>query len=375
MTTCRPLIEVFKDVSDFREARGKRYPLYAVLALACVATLCGYKSYSAMAEWGKRYGDRLVRKLGFNSDKTPCVGTFFTILSGLNWQELEIKLSIWMQEAISTRHAPGTTPCLSFDGKTLRGSRRQGAEEAHILSVFCHQLGLTIFQRGVDCKTNEIPVMLEVLELITIKGCFITMDALLTQRSIALKIVAAGGYYMMIVKGNQPQLLEDIQTYFEYVDRQKLPAVAETLDIGHGRIEQRQLVCSEGLNGYLDWPGVQRVFQLKRTTFNKDGSFKREETVYGIIGWTVPPPSMEAAFFLDCSRGHWGIENRSHYVRDVTFDEDRSQVRVGNTHKVMASFRNLAIGLARLAGATNIARACRDFAANPLGAIRLLGVT
>lgn len=372
MMPCRPLLEVLKEVPDFRKARGKRYPLHAILMLVCAATLCGYKSYGAITEWGGRYGKNLVRRLGFKQEKTPSVGTFFTILSHLDWNTLELKLYGWLQEVI---HQQGVVPCLSFDGKTLRGSRRQGAEESHVLSVFCHHLGITLFQRGVDCKTNEIPVMLEVLELIVIKGCFITVDALLTQRHIALKIVAAGGYYMMVVKANQPQLLDDIQTYFEYTDRRALPAPVETLDIGHGRIEQRQLICSEGLNSYLDWPGVQRVFELKRTVFNKNGSLHREETIYGVIGWNSPPPRTDANFFLACSRGHWGIENRSHYVRDVTFDEDRSQVRVGNTHKVMATFRNLAIGLARFDGATNIARACRDFAAHPLEAIRLLGIT
>lgn len=372
MTTWRPLMEILQEVPDFRKARGKRYPLYAVLMLVCAATLCGYKSYSAIAEWGERYGKDLVRILGFKREKTPSVGTLFTILSRLDWNALELKLYDWLQEIIRRQ---GDVPALSFDGKTLRGSRRQGADESHVLSVFCHHLGMTLFQRGVDCKTNEIPVMLEVLELIMVRGCFITVDALLTQRHIALKIVAAGGYYMMVVKANQPQLLDDIQTYFEYADRRTLPAPTETLDIGHGRIEQRRLICSEGLNSYLDWPGIQRVFELKRTVINKNGSLQREETVYGVIGWDTPPPHVGTDFFLACSRGHWGIENRSHYVRDVTFDEDRSQVRVGNTHKVMATFRNLAIGLARLSGATNIARACRDFAAHPLDALRLLGAT
>jgi len=260
--------------------------------------------------------------------------------------------------------------------KTLRGSRRQGAEEPHILSVFCHQLGITLFQRGVDCKTNEIPVMLEVLELITIKGRFITVDALLTQRRIALQITIAGGYCMMAAKANQPQLPEDIQTCFERVDRQSLENAAETMDAAHGRIEHRQLVCSDELNDYLDWPGLQRVFELKRETCYKKNNGQREnETVYGIVGWKEPPPRVDATFFLDCSRGHWGIENRSHYVRDVTFDEDRSQTHVGNTHKTMASFRNVSIGLDRLAGFSNIAKACRHFAANPLEAMELIGVT
>jgi predicted transposase YbfD/YdcC len=373
MENCRPLIEVLQEVPDFRKSRGKRYQLAAVLALACVATLCGYKSYGAIAEWGGHYGEKLVRKLGFDKGKTPSVGTLFTILSNLDWNALELKLAGWLQEIVALK--AGTTPCLSFDGKTLRGSRRQGAEEPHILSVFCHQLGLTLFQKGVDVKTNEIPVMLEVLELITIKGRFITVDALLTQRQIALKITAAGGYYAMIVKANQPQLLKDIQTYFERVDRQSLEKAAETLDAGHGRIDERQLVCSDGLNEYLDWPGVQRVFELKRRSFDKKSAYQREETVYGIIGWQEPPPRTDAAFLLECSRGHWGIENRSHYVRDVTFDEDHSQVRVGNTHKVMTSFRNLSIDLERLAGFSNIAKACRHLSAKPMDAMRLIGVT
>jgi predicted transposase YbfD/YdcC len=137
-------------------------------------------------------------------------------------------------------------------------------------------------------------------------------------------------------------------------------------------IEQRQLTASTALLGYTAWPGLQQVFQIERTITIKKTGRKRHEIVYGVTSLT--PQQADAARLLLLVRGHWSIENRTHWVRDVTFDEDRSTVRCGNIPQVMAALRNLAIGLARLAGHSNIAAACRYYAARPWAALALLGV-
>lgn len=147
---------------------------------------------------------------------------------------------------------------------------------------------------------------------------------------------------------------------------------ASTLDLGHGRIGQRRLTASSALVGYALWPGLQQVFQIERTITIKKTGQRRHEIVYGVTSLT--PQQADAARLLELVRGHWCIENRTHWVRDVTFDEDRSTVRCGNIPQVMAALRNLAIGLARLAGHTNIAAACRYYAARPWAALALLGI-
>lgn len=199
------------------------------------------------------------------------------------------------------------------------------------------------------------------------------MDALLPQRPIAQQIVAAGGDYVMVVKANQPQLREDIATVFA------LPpivgearTVAETVDYGHGRIEQRRLRTSDVLVGYSDWPGLAQVFQLARQVISTKPGAVREEVVMGVT--SLASERADAARLLTLVRGHWRIENHAHWVRDVTFDEERSQVRCGNIPQVMAALRNTVIGLMRRAGDTHIAAAGRRFAAQPALALALIGI-
>ena len=190
---CRPLIEVLAEVPDFRKSRGKRHSLTAILALACAAMLCGYKSYGAIAEWGQLYGAELARKLGFKEGKTPSVGTLHTVFRHLDKKAFEACLGKWAECAL--QHAPTKMPLqgIAIDGKTLRGSRKQGACDTHLLSAVSHGLGLTLYQHAVDDKTNEITAVHEVLSHLILEGRVVTVDALLTQKSIAADIRQKGG--------------------------------------------------------------------------------------------------------------------------------------------------------------------------------------
>jgi hypothetical protein len=139
--------------------------------------------------------------------------------------------------------------------------------------------------------------------------------------------------------------------------------VAQTVDGGHGRIEQRRLETSDVLVGYSDGPGRAPVLHLERHVVSTKTGEVREDVVMGIT--SRAPERADAARLLALVRGHWHIENQSHWVRDVTCDADRSQVRCGNIPQVMAALRDTVMGLTRWAGDTNIAAACRRFAAQP----------
>ena len=367
------LIEVLAEIPDCRRNHGKRPPLVAILALACSAMLCGYRSYTAMAEWGRNYGARLTQALGFTR-QPPCAATLHTVLRGVDREELEANLGAWAEGLLTaTPASQDAAEGIAVDGKTLRGSQKQGAPGAHLLSALGHRLGLTLAQQAVADKTNEIPVVLELLRQVVLEGRVVTMDALLTQRQIAQQIVEAGGDYVMVVKDNQPQLRADIETVFALPPiATETRTVAQTVDGGHGRIEQRRLETSDVLIGYSDWPGLGQVFQLERQVVSKKTGEVREEVVAGVT--SLAPERADAVRLLALVRGHWHIENKSHWVRDVTFDEDRSQVRCGNIPQVMAALRNTVIGLTRWAGDTNIAAACRRFAAQPALALELIGI-
>lgn len=369
----RPLIEVFADIPDFRQSKGKRHPLPAILSLACCAMLCGSRSYSAIADWGRNYGTPIANALGF-THTSPCAATLFTIFGSLDREAFEAKLGAWADSVIVHTSAPSAAPeeAIAVDGKTLRGSKKQGAPGTHVLSVLSHRLGLTLTQQAVDAKTNEITAIEPVLEQIVLKGRVLTMDALLTQRQVAQTIVNKGGDYVMMVKDNQPKLKEEIELVFTLPPAGDRQAHSRSVDVGHGRIETRNLTTSEALVGYSDWPGMAQVFAVGRHVIVKKTGKERVEVVYGVT--SLSPQQADPGRLLELVRGHWCIENKSHWVRDVTFDEDRSQVRSGNIPQLMAAMRNTAIGLLRRAGYTNIAKACRQMAAQPTKALALVGI-
>jgi predicted transposase YbfD/YdcC len=398
---CIPLVEILSEIPDFRKAKGKRHPLSAILSLACAAMMCGYQSYGAIAEWGRNYDRRFIKALGFTHKKTPCVGTLHNVFRNIDMKFLELKLGIWaesimsyslsqeQEEAVADEAVADEAvadeavadeavadEAVAVDGKTLRGSLKQGSRITHLLSAVSHKLGLTLAQCSVDMndgdKTNEIGAMPELLQNLVLEGRIITADAMHTQRETCQTIVDGKGEYVMIVKDNQHKLLDDVMTTFDGPFSWMLRKSSDTmLDSGHGRIEKRHLTVSDELPHYMDWPGLNQVFMVERsTTIKKTGEYYAE-TVYGITSLT--PEQADASRLNSLVRSHWHIENKSHWVRDVTFDEDRSQVRSGNIPQVMAALRNTVIGLMRWAGETNIAAARRKFAAKPRLALKLIG--
>ena len=174
--------------------------------------LCGYRSYSAIAEWGRNYGVRIAQALGF-THAPPCAATLHTIFRRVNRDEFEAHLGAWADSVVG-RLPPApemSEVAVAIDGKTLRGSKKQGAPGTHLLSALAHHVGVTLAQYAVDDKTNEITAVESLLCQLVLEGRIVTMDALLTQRHVAQTIVDKGGDYVMIVKDNQPQLRADIE--------------------------------------------------------------------------------------------------------------------------------------------------------------------
>jgi len=174
--------------------------------------------------------------------------------------------------------------------------------------------------------------------------------------------------YLFTVKDNQPSLKKDI----EDLNLTDSPAQHHTTEKGHGRIETRSIWTSEELNDYLDFPHVQQVFCIRRDVYHLAKRRESSETVYGIT--SLSPEQANPQRLLELNRGQWSIENRLHWVRDVTFDEDRSQIRTGSGPRVMASLRNLVISILRRCGTTNIAKTLRGFAYKSHLALKLIGL-
>ena len=240
----------------------------------------------------------------------------------------------------------------AIDGKTLRGAIDDEGNKVHVLSAVGHCTATTHVQKkvgklpaGDEAKqTNEIGMVIPMLEEIKrdLSGKTFTVDALLTQRKLAKYLGERGAFYVFTVKGNQPNLLADLELLFK--DRGE-PDFREGPDLEHGRIEERMIWTSTELNDYLDFPGVGQAFVIERHVIVKKTGKSSKEVVYGITNHT--PETATPAQVLAFNRGHWTVENSSHYVLDWNWDEDRQQIRTGHGPENASRLRRFAIGLAR----------------------------
>jgi len=288
---------------------------------------------------------------------------------------LESILSDWCQQVFRFIRllTPAPLHGAGIDGKLLCGSSKQQAPQPHLLAGLSHKLGLVLGQVAVSETSNEITAFFDLIEMLVLEGVVITGDAIFTQRHIAEKIISNRGDYLLSVKRNQPSLLEDIKQAFtdQWWMRDTLTE-SKLTDAYAGRIEERTLKASTAMEGYSDWPGLRRVLKMERKITSKRTGIVRQEEAYAIT--SLEERRASAAELLKLWREHWHIENKLHYVRDVAYREDKSQVRRGKIPQVMAALRNAAITLMRVEGATNIAAACRRYAAQPGLAMTALGL-
>jgi len=369
------LAQALSLLPDFRQPKGKRYDLLPILLLSCIAMMCGCTSQSAISDWGHNYSHHWLWRLGFKRACSPSQSTLHRIFKGIDVVKLELLLSDWSQQVFRLIGFTTSTDIegASIDGKLLCGSSKQQATQPHLLASLSHKLGLVLGQVAVSEKSNEITAANDLIEMLVLKGLVITGDAMFTQREVAKKVIAKGGDYLISVKANQPSLLEDIrQSFAQQWWMGDTITESKSVDAYAGRIEERVLKASTAMQGYSDWPGLRQVLKMERKiTFKRTGIMRQEEA-YAITSLDERRASAER--LLRLWREHWHIENKLHYVRDVTYREDKSQVRRGKIPQVMAALRNAAIGLIRVSGATNIAAACRRYAAQPGLALAALGL-
>jgi len=358
---------VFAQVPDPRDRCGRRYDLPFLLTCLVAALLCNCNSTSAVAQWCREHRPLLRRVFGPRRHLTPSDSLYRRLLPRLSAEHLEWALAAWMR---ATRPSEDRE-AVAVDGKTVRGAAPAPDQAAPHLLAFCtHESQETLLQAPVGEKTNEIPVAQALVPALTWTGRVCTADALHTQTAFVRAVRAAGGHVVLTVKDNQPTLLADLALLF--ADSLTRVHEAETLDCRRGRREHRHLRVSTDLSAYLamdsPWPDIAQVAQLTRRVVTKQA--QRAETVYLIT--TLPPEQASPHRLLELVRGHWHIENGLHYVRDVTFGEDRSRLRMGHAPQILAALRNLVIALIHRCGSRDIAATRRTFAYHPRRALALL---
>lgn len=326
-----------------------------ILAVAVCAVLAGARSFIAIAEWAADADDATLAGLGAGA-AVPSESTIRRTLQSLDADALDDLLGGWAQ---SRSHPPPTgRRRVAVDGKTVRGSGVAGGPGRHLMAAFDHVHGVVLGQVDVAAKTNEIPMFATLLDRIDIAGAIITADAMHAQRAHAEYLVRRGAHYVLTVKRNQPHL----HALLAGLPWREVPVADDTRERGHGRAEWRTLKVTAVAAG-LGFPHAAQAIQIIRRRRPRNGKRWSTETVYAITSLTatqISPPEL-----ADVIRGHWTIEDRLHWVRDVVYGEDRSQIRTANGPRVMASLRNLAITLLRLTATTNIAAALRHHARRP----------
>jgi predicted transposase YbfD/YdcC len=354
------LLAMLARVADPRHRRGVRYRLAVILGLAVCAVLAGARSFTAIAEWAADADVDTLRRLGLTGT-VPSESTFRRTLQRLDADAFDELAGRWA--ARRTAPGPGGRRVIAVDGKTLRGSGHGSDGSRHLLAALDHAHGVVLGQVEVGAKTNEIPLFTTLLDRLDIQDAVITADALHAQREHARYLARRGAHYVITVKRNQPGLHARLAA----LPWRDVPAAHDKRERGHGRRERRTLKVTSVARG-LAFPHAAQAIQITRRRKVK-GKWSRE-TCYAVTSLSVTQatPGQLAAII----RGQWGIEDRLHWVRDIDFDEDHSQVRTAAGPQIMASLRNLAITILRLAGTTSIAAALRYHARRPARPLRTI---
>jgi predicted transposase YbfD/YdcC len=392
------LVAALATVPDPRARRGIRHRLVTVLALAVCAVLTGARSYVAIAEWAHDLPLGVRIRLGLTVARaTPSESAIRRILQKVDPEALDRAVSNWLIARAARTNPPTPDPAqpsapeqnagfatariaappprihpprvIAVDGKSARGARLADERAVHLLAALDTSSGIVLGQSVVDGKTNEITAFAPLLDRVDIAGAIITADALHTQDQHARYLHRRGAHYVFIVKGNRPRLHQQLAG----LPWRDIPGVDLTQDAGHGRRESRTLKLAavrNAVTGGIVFPHAQLAVQIVRRRRPATSRRWHSETVYAVtdLSW----PQIRADQLAQAIRAHWHVENRLHWIRDVTFAEDLSQIRSGHGPANMATLRNLALSRHRIAGATNIAAASRHVGRHPNRVLPLL---
>ena len=333
----------FSELEDPRMVSKCDHNLMEILIIAVCGVLCGAQGWTDIEEFG-RVKEAWLRKFLVLANGIPSHNTFgrvFALLDGEVFQRCFIR---WVEQVFTLSEHQ----VIAIDGKTLRGSKTGSKAAIHMVSAWASANGLVLGQLKVAEKSNEITAIPELLELLDVRGCLVTIDALGCQKKIAQTIREEQGDYLLRVKDNQGNLYQDLEDWFKYGDQVAFTnmamAYAETINKDHGRLEIRRCwalddpLAFDYIRHFEGWTDLTSIVRVQRERRFPDHT--ETETAYYIS--SLPA---DAARILDATRHHWGIENSLHWVLDVIFREDDSRIRIGNAPQNMAVLRHIALNL------------------------------
>jgi predicted transposase YbfD/YdcC len=334
-----------RKVTDFRMSRRRRHDLMDILAITICAVICGADDWVSIAAYGRSKLEWFKTFLRLPNG-IPSHDTFNRVFALLNPEHLRTAFRDWVKTL--SELIPGDI--IPIDGKTLRRTFDEAGKRGaiHMISAWAKSNGLVLAQAKVDGKSNEITAIPKLLELIAIKGCIVTIDAMGCQKAIAGQIVDQGGDYVLGLKGNQGNLREDVELFFLDAEKSKFKDVTheftEETDGGHGRVETRRYWWTPdvGWLAYLDdWKGLCSLVMVESER------------------WCKGKTSIERRFYISSCKGgvkesanairaHWGIENKVHWVLDVSFRQDDRRIWKDNGPENVAIMQHMALNLVQL---------------------------
>ena len=368
------LYEALGDIPDYRRAQGRKHTVQCVLAIYILSTLSGNTGTYAAAQFAENLSQKELALLGawYNREKrryeAPSNPTMHRMIRNLDTQKLEAVVSRFTTPQIEVSKA------VAVDGKRIRGANRNAEDHYEVVTLVDHASGVPLGSLDLRDEGAEIAAVLSLLEVVCVEGKVITLDALHTTKNTARAIVEShGADYMFTVKGNSPTAHERL-TALEW-GRDAVGRFTEKVSKGHGRIEQRSI---EVINAYfrmIDYPHAKQVFRVRRWAKNVKTGKESVEHAYGITSADAEKASPQQ--LLEWNRGHWAVESKNHYRRDVTFGEDRSTVRVGSGPANSAVCNNIALAviLGQKKEFDSVPAAARHFSQNRGDAFRAIGLS
>jgi predicted transposase YbfD/YdcC len=333
----------FSDLPDPRVNRRKVYPLLEIVFLVVSAAISGCDGWKAI----KDFGDikiKWLRKFFPYENGIPVDDTIARLMGKLNTKAFQGCFINWISSAMKAVKGD----VVSIDGKTLRRSHDRTNEKSaiHMVSAWSHAYGLVLGQEKTEEKSNEITAIPALLEVLALKGCIVTLDAMGCQTEIVAKIVEKKADYVIAVKGNQATMHEEISDYFQIAQGADFKSIShdyhKELDMGHGRVESRECWTINANQPYFTkmhcWKNIKSVAMV--VTERDLGDKKTRETRYFLSSL-----ASDAKTTLSTVRQHWGIENSLHWVLDMTFREDESRIRRGVAAENFAMVRHMALNV------------------------------